>query len=107
MFANPTITAALAEQHRRDMLAQARAGQLARAARQSRPAGSRLPRLRGVLRLAGTAATAGAAVTAFILGQAGAGHAAPRRLAAPRAEHVFTRDARLVSQVFQIQRRFL
>jgi hypothetical protein len=54
MFTNPTITAALAEQHRRDMLAQADAGRLARAARQGRSAGSRQRRRRGVLRLAGT-----------------------------------------------------
>jgi len=68
MFTNTII----ADQHRRDLLAQAQAGRSARAARQGRPAGSRLPRVRSVLRLAGTAAAAGAAAAALILGQAGA-----------------------------------
>jgi len=50
MFTNPTITTALAQHRRREMLAEADA---TRAARQSRSAGSRAPRRRGVLRLAG------------------------------------------------------
>ena len=68
MFTNTII----ADQHRRDLLAQAQAGRSARAARQGRPAGSRLPRVYSVLRLAGTAAAAGAAAAALILGQTGA-----------------------------------
>jgi hypothetical protein len=59
MFTNPTTTAALAQQHRREMLAQADAHRLARATRQRRAAGSRPSRLRGVLRLAGVGGRAG------------------------------------------------
>jgi hypothetical protein len=59
MFTNPTTTAALASQHRRELLAQAGAHRLARATRQRRPTGSRPSRLRGVLRLAGVGGRTG------------------------------------------------
>ena len=41
MFPHPTITAALAEQHRRDLTARAEAHRLARAVRSSRPVPTR------------------------------------------------------------------
>ena len=37
MFMHPAITAAVADQHRRDLIAQADADRLARTARQGRP----------------------------------------------------------------------
>lgn len=43
MSPHPTITAALAEQHRRDLTARAEAHRLARAVRSSRPASARHP----------------------------------------------------------------
>jgi hypothetical protein len=45
MSVHPTITAAVAEQHRRDMIADAEAHRIARAARASRPALARLIRI--------------------------------------------------------------
>jgi len=41
MYQHPATTAALAEQHRRDLIARAEAHRLARAARASRPAPAR------------------------------------------------------------------
>jgi hypothetical protein len=41
MYMHPTITAALAEQHRRDMITRAETHRIARAARRSRPAPAR------------------------------------------------------------------
>jgi hypothetical protein len=45
MSMHPTITAALADQHRRDMIARAEAHRIARAARASRPAPVRTMRI--------------------------------------------------------------
>ena len=45
MSMHPTITAAVAEQHRRDMMADAEAHRIARAARASRPAPARPMRI--------------------------------------------------------------
>jgi hypothetical protein len=45
MFTHPTITAALADQHRRDLTARAEKYRTARAARATRPEPSRLRRI--------------------------------------------------------------
>ena len=45
MSMHPTITAALADQHRRDMIARAEAHRIARAARAGRPAPARTMRI--------------------------------------------------------------
>jgi hypothetical protein len=45
MSMHPTITAAVAEQHRRDLIASAEAHRIARAARGDRPAPARLMRI--------------------------------------------------------------
>jgi hypothetical protein len=76
MFTHPAITAALADQHRRDLTAQASACRLARAARDSRRGRSPQPRRRtGLLktiRRAATAAAAAAAAAVLMMTPAGA-----------------------------------
>ena len=89
MFTHPTTTAALADQHRRDLLAQADAARMACAARPGRPAGSRPPRVRSLLRLAGTAAATSAAAAALLLGQAAPG-AQASVTRTPQVAHVHT-----------------
>ena len=65
MSMHPAITAALADQHRRDLTAQASAYQLACAARDSRPTRSPRPRrLTGPLKVIRRAATTTAAAVA-------------------------------------------
>jgi hypothetical protein len=74
MSSYPFITAAVADQHRRDLIAQADAYRLARAARQG---GGRpfLPRPALTMRRLVTAAAAGcAALSVFTLSPAGAAH---------------------------------
>jgi hypothetical protein len=75
MFTHPAITAALADQHRRDLTAQASAYRLVRAARDSRPGRSPRPRRTGLLqtiRRATTATAAAAAAAVLMMTPAGA-----------------------------------
>jgi len=80
MYTHPTITAALAEQHRRDLMSQASASRQARQARQARAArqgSSRNPARRPlIVRALGTAVAASAiAAGAFLMIPAAPGHA--------------------------------
>ena len=74
MSMHPTITAALAEQHRRDLIARAETHRIARAARASRPAPARPTRI--IPQLIATARTgyAAAAVKAPATARAGSGN---------------------------------
>jgi len=74
MSLHPTMTAALADQHRRDLMSQASARRLARAARQDSPRNpARRPLFVRALRTA--AAATAIAATAFLVTPAGSGHA--------------------------------
>jgi hypothetical protein len=74
MYTHPTITAALAEQHRRDLMSQASASRQARAARQASPRNQARRPL--IVRALGTAAAAAAiAAGAFLMIPAAPGHA--------------------------------
>ena len=74
MSLHPTITAALADQHRRDLMSQASASRQARAARQARPRNSaRRPLIVRALRTA--AAASAIAAGAFLVIPAAPGHA--------------------------------
>lgn len=77
MYTHPTITAALAEQHRRDLMSQASASRQARQARAARQGSSRNPARRPlIVRALGTAAAASAiAAGAFLVIPAAPGHA--------------------------------
>jgi hypothetical protein len=73
MSLHPTITAALADQHRRDLMSQASASRRARAARQARPrTQARRPLIIRALRTA--AAASAIAGAAFLVAPAGPGH---------------------------------
>ena len=74
MSLHPTITAALADQHRRDLMSQASACRQARAARQSRP---RNPVRRPlIVRALGAAVASAIAAAAFLATPAGPANAA-------------------------------
>ena len=74
MYIHPTTGAALAEQHRRDLMSQANASRQARAARQARPRNSaRRPLIVRALRTA--AAASAIAAGAFLVIPAAPGHA--------------------------------
>jgi hypothetical protein len=74
MYTHPTITAALAEQHRRDLMSQASASRQARAARQASPRDQARRPL--IVRALGTAVAASAiAAGAFLVIPAAPGHA--------------------------------
>ena len=82
MSLHPTITAALADQHRRDLMSQASARRLARTARQvsprhpaRRPLFVRALRPLFVRALRTAAAATAIAATAFLVTPAGSGHA--------------------------------
>jgi hypothetical protein len=77
MYRHPTITTAVAQQHRRDLLSQASAGRQARAVRQSSPrTPARRPLIVKALRTAAAvAAVAAVAAAAFLVTLAGPGHA--------------------------------
>jgi hypothetical protein len=81
MFTHPAITAALADQRRRDLITQAGTYRLARAARQIRP---RRPVLT-TRRVLTTAAAACTAAAMFVLGPAGPAHASALHYRAPAA----------------------
>lgn len=75
MSSHPSITAAAADQHRRDLIAQADAYRLARAARQGSGGRPARPRPALTLRRLVTAAAAGCtALTVITLSPAGAAH---------------------------------
>jgi hypothetical protein len=75
MFSHPAITAAVADQHHRDLIAQADAYRLARAARQGSSGRPARPRPALTMRRLVIAAAAGcAALTVFTLSPAGAAH---------------------------------
>ena len=81
MSSYPSITAAVADQHRRDLIAQAEAYRLARAARQANrgPSSSaRRPALTA-RRLTAAAAAGCTAAAVFLLAPAGPAHAAAGR----------------------------
>ena len=74
MSLHPTITATLADEHRRDLMSQATASRQARAARQARPrASTRRPMIVRALRTA--AAASAIAAGAFLVVPAGPGPA--------------------------------
>ena len=77
MYTHPTITAALAEQHRRDLMSEASASRQARQARAARQGSSRNPARRPlIVRALGTAAAASAiAAGAFLVIPSAPGHA--------------------------------
>jgi hypothetical protein len=84
MFTHPAITAALADQHRRDLTAQASASQIARAARDARPTRpgrSRQPRRITspvqVIKRAVAAAAAAMAAAVLVMTPAGAATTTP------------------------------
>jgi hypothetical protein len=82
MSMHPAITAALADQHRRDLIAQAGADRPARAARQGalrRPASPVLTARRVIT----TAAAACAATALLVLAPAAPGHPSAHRFGAP------------------------
>ena len=93
MFTHPAITAALADQHRRDLTAQASVYRLASAARDSRRGRSPQPRRRtGLLQTIRRAATAtAAAAAAAVLMITPAGAATTHRFSSPHvsAHHIF------------------
>jgi hypothetical protein len=88
MFTHPAITAAIADQHRRDLITQADTYRLARAARQGRP---RRPATSVLTtrRLVTTVAAACTAAAVFVLAPAGPAHASAFHFRAPAvAGHV-------------------
>ena len=108
MSSYPAITAAIADQHRQDLIAQADAYHLARIARQGRTARPGRPG-RPVLtarRLVTAAAAGCTAAAVFLLGPAAAAHASAHhfvsptvsanRWAAPSPAHHFTTQAATV-----------
>jgi hypothetical protein len=95
MSMHPAITTAVAEQHRRDLIAQADVCRLARTARQGRPRRPVSPFLT-TKRVITTAAAACTAAALFVLTPAGPAHASAHHVAAPAiaghmhyASHVF------------------
>jgi hypothetical protein len=90
MSMHPAITAALADQHRRDLITRADAYRLARTARQGRPrhaASAFLTARRVVI----TAAAACTAAAVLMLTPAGPAHASAQHMTAPAvAGHVVT-----------------
>ena len=89
MLMNPTITTAIADQHRRDLITQADAYRLARAARPGRPRRPATPLLT-TRRVVSTAAAACTAAAVFLLAPAGPAHASAIHYRAPAvAGHVF------------------
>jgi hypothetical protein len=74
MYTHPTITAALAEQHRRDVMSQASAPRQARAARQA-PSRNQARRPLIVRALSTAAAASAIAAGAFLVIPAATGHA--------------------------------
>ncbi len=95
MSSHPSITAAVADQHRRDLIAQADAYRLARAARQGNGGRPFLPRPALTIRRLVTAAAAGCtALTVMTLSPAGAAHPSamhPAHRFAPAAASQFHR----------------
>jgi hypothetical protein len=95
MSMHPAITAALADQHRQDLTAQASAYRLARAARDSRPTRPGQPpqprRLTAPLKVIRRAATTtAAAVAAAVVMITPAGATTQHVFAHPVAAHVFS-----------------
>ena len=95
MFMHPAITTAIADQHRRDLIAQADADRLARTARQNRARRPASPFLT-TKRVIATAAAACTAAAVFLLPPAGPAHASAHVFAVPtvaghmhHARHVF------------------
>jgi hypothetical protein len=82
MFMHPAITTAIADQHRRDLIAQASTDRLARAARQERPRRSASPVLT-TKRVVTTAAAACTAAAVLMLAPAGPGHASAHHFLMP------------------------
>lgn len=84
MFTHPVISAAVAEEHRRDLTARADAYRLMRAARQSRPSRAAGPALT-VKRVLVTAAAACTAVGVLALTPAGPAHTSASHRQPPTA----------------------
>jgi hypothetical protein len=82
MSMHPAITAAVANQHRRDLITQADAYRLARTARQGRPRSQVSPFLT-TKRVIITAAGGGPAPARFMLTPAGPAHASAHHVAGP------------------------
>ena len=98
MFMHPAITTAIADQHRRDLIAQADAYRLARTARDGRtrrsaPAHRPASAVNATRRAVATLAAACAAAAVLLLVPAGAvraaSAAAPQPSASVTADHVF------------------
>jgi hypothetical protein len=90
MSSYPSITAAVADQHRRDLIAQADAYRLARAARQGSGGPSSLPRRPALTarRLTAAAAAGCTAAAVFLLAPAGPAHPSAMHVA-----HLYARTA--------------
>jgi hypothetical protein len=86
MSSYPAITAAIADQHRNDLIAQADAYRLSREARQGGTARPSRPVLTA-RRLVAAAAAGCTAAAVFLLGPAAAAHAASGQLISPAAAH--------------------